>query len=336
MSISAPPRYLPARRTTPTASGRRLSFSRQLPPGAVHKASASEVFLTDARRTEEDRFTVAALWRRDGFLHHDGNSSRTDPLLLVETVRQALIHVSHRFYGIPQGHPFVLNALEFDLQGSGSTAGHEGPVPVVLDVACTRTARTPRRLGMTLEAVASVDGARIGRVRMHWEMLDSRLYAMARDRTRQQAQARPAEVLPEGLRRLDPRQVGYGHDDHVLLARDPGGPHGAFWLDMNLGHPVLFDHPCDHVPGMVLLEAFRQAVAALGAPSRPTLTRVAAVFKTFGELDAPVRITVRPGPGRAAGPRSAEVTAVQGDTTLVSAHVAYQVPQGLTRREAAA
>jgi len=359
--ISAPPRQLASRSTAPTASVRRLSFSRHMPPGAVHKASATEVFLTDAIRLDEDRFTVAARWHRDRFLHHDfqhhdsrrhdfrrhdsqrhdfrhqefrhhdGDSGQVDPLLLVETVRQALIHVTHRFYGVPQGHPFVLNTLEFDLLEGGTAIRRGGQIPVVLDITCTRQAKTPRRLGMTLDAVASVDGARIGRVRMHWEVLDARLYAVARNRTRQQAEARPAGALPRGLRRLDPREVGYAHDEHVLLTRDPEAAPGAFWLDMNPGHPVLFDHPCDHVPGMVLLEAFRQAVTATGAPLRPTLTRISAAFKTFGETDAPVSITARPTPARPTRPSTAEITAVQGETTLVSARVAYQLPQGPRR-----
>lgn len=332
--LSAPPIRLSPRPTVQAAPVRPLSFSHHMPPGAVHKASATEVFLTDALRLEEDRFAVAARWHRDRFLHHDGASGQVDPLLLVETVRQALIHVTHRFYGMPQGHPFVLNTLEFDLLEGGTAIRRGGQIPVVLDITCARAAKTPRRLGMVLDAVASVDGARIGRVRMHWEVLDARLYALARNRTRERAQARPTGALPRGLRRLDPRETGYAHDEHVLLARTPDAAPGAFWLDMVLGHAVLFDHPCDHVPGMVLLEAFRQAVSAVNAPQRPTLTRISAAFKTFGETDAPVSVTVQPASARTAGPSTAEITAVQGETTLVSARVAYHLPQHLARHDA--
>ncbi|MFR0353169.1 AfsA-related hotdog domain-containing protein [Streptomyces sediminimaris] len=401
-TISAPPRNLSSRLSVPAAPVRRLSFSHHMPPGAVHKASATEVFLTDALRLEEDRFAVAARWHRDRFLHHDGTSRQTDPLLLVETVRQALIHVTHRFYGVPQGHPFVLNTLEFDLleggsdlpeggsdlreggshlpgggshlreggshlpgggshlreggshlpgggshlreggshlpgggshlrEGGGTPIRQGGQIPVVLDITCARQAKSPRRLGMVLDAVATADGARVGRVRMHWEVLDARLYALARNRTRQQAQERPAGALPRGLRRPAPREVGYAHDEHVLLTRDAQAAHGAFWLDTDPGHPVLYDHPCDHVPGMVLLEAFRQAVTATVAPRRPTLTRVSAAFKTFGETDAPVSITVRPGSARPAGPSTVEITAAQSETALVTARVAYHLPRSPER-----
>lgn len=350
MTISAPPRHVPLRQTAPAHPARKLSFTRHLPPGAVHKAAATEVFLADALRLAEDRFQVAAVWQRERFLHHDARhdvhhglrqgrtTGSTDPLLVVETARQTLIHLSHRFYGIPQGHPFVLNTLEFDLDAEGTTIPRQGPRPVVLDVTCTRTARTPRRLGMTLDAAVSVGSARIGQVRMRWEMLDPRLYGLARNRARQQAEARQIASLPRGIRRLDPHQVGYSYDEHVLLSRTPKDAPGEFWLDPNTDHPVLFDHPSDHVPGMVLLEAFRQALTTMSAPDTPLLprlTRASAAFTTFGELDAPVRISVRPRSGGPAGPGTAEITAVQGDTTLVSAHVGYHLPQVLTRHEVA-
>ncbi|WP_042383066.1 ScbA/BarX family gamma-butyrolactone biosynthesis protein [Streptacidiphilus melanogenes] len=356
MSISAPPRQIPLRHAAPAKPARRLSFARHLPPEAVHKAAAREVLLTDALQLAEDRFAVAAVWHRDRFLHHDvrhdlhhdirgafhhqlhhgGFSGPTDPLLAVETARQTLIHLSHRFYGVPEGHPFVLNTLDFDLQDTVTSVLARGPRPVVLDVTCTRAARTPRRLGMALDAAVTVGGAHIGRVRMQWEMLDPRLYALARTRARNEA--RTTAPFPRGLRRLAPREVGYAYDEHVLLARAPEDAPGEFWLDQNTDHPVLFDHPSDHVPGMVLLEAFRQAVTTMGAPDiplRPALTHVSAAFTTFGEPDAPVRITVRPRSGGPEGPGTAEVSAVQGDTPLVSAHVGYQLPRVLTRREVA-
>lgn len=313
----------------------------------MHKASAAEVFLTDAHQVGNDRFQVAAVWHRDRFLHHDGNGGPNDPLLLVETVRQTLVHLSHHFYGVPRGHPFVLIDMDFDLQDSGPARRPGGPIPVVLDVACTRTSATPRRLGMTLEAVASVDGARLGRVRMRWEMMHPGLYELVRNRTVPPVAAHPEGALPRRLRRLDPREAGYPHDDHVVLARDPESTRGEFWLDPKPEHPVLFDHPSDHVSGMLLLEAFRQAVGVVGAPRRTTVTRLAAVFTAFGQLDAPVGITVRPGPGRAGGaggpdtaagaggPRTAEATATQGGTTLVSAQISYHLAQDLSYCEAA-
>ncbi|GHF69260.1 lactone biosynthesis protein [Kitasatospora xanthocidica] len=322
-SITASPRYLPT--TAPAARDRRLSFRHRLPAAAVHKTAPAEVLLTDAARTGDDRFRVAAVWHRHRFLHHGGAGLPVDPLLLVETVRQALIHLSHRFHGVPQGHPFVLDSLDLELTRAGSTHRPAGPQQVLLDAVHTRTLTTPHRTGLALDAVVSVDGVPLGRGGFRWEVRHPEFYALVRDRARRTA-ARPTGPSAGESWRLAPWVAGYPDDRHVLLARGPQGAPGEFLLDPAPDHPVLFDHPSDHVPGMVLLEAFRQAAHATGAPQDPA--RIRAAFTAFGEPDVPVTVTARPGP--AAG--TTEVTAVQGGTPLASALLGYEPVDDLTAR----
>ncbi|MFD8707640.1 ScbA/BarX family gamma-butyrolactone biosynthesis protein [Kitasatospora sp. NPDC059648] len=328
--ITAPPKYLPSDQAAPLSTDPGISFTHRLPAASVHKTSAAEVLLTDAVRAGDGRFTVGAAWPRDRFLHHSGEGRSPDPLLLAETVRQTLILLSHRFHGVPQGHPFVLDRLDLELTGGAAPLRPGAPAHVTLDVTCTRTVTTPRRTGLVLEAAASVDGVLIGRAGIRWEVLHPAFYQVVRYR-----EARPttagAPERPEAplgpLRRLAPGEVGYPGDEHVLLARDSSGVRGGFWLDPDPYHPVLFDHPSDHVAGMVLLEAFRQAGRAMGAPLHPA--GLSATFTAFAEPDLPVAITVTPGPdrtGRAGGPdrpRTAEVTAAQRGVVLATARLAY-------------
>ncbi|MEV7596080.1 ScbA/BarX family gamma-butyrolactone biosynthesis protein [Kitasatospora sp. NPDC089797] len=333
--ITAPPTYLPSDRATALSSGRRPSFAHRLPAGCVHKTSAAEVLLTDAVRTGDDRFTVGAAWFRDRFLHHGGDGRSPDPLLLAETVRQTLIHLSHRFHGAPQGHPFVLDRLDLELAPDAPPLRPGAPAHVTLDVTCARTVTTPRRAGLALEATASVDGVLIGRAGIRWEVLHPAFYQVVRHRAARPRTAGAPEhpAAPTGpLRRLAPGEVGYPGDEHVLLARDSSGTRGGFWLDPDPGHPVLFDHPSDHVPGMILLEAFRQAGRAMGAPLHPA--GLSATFTAFAEPDLPVAVTVTPGPevvGRSDGTarwrparrRTAVVTAAQRGVVLAAARLAY-------------
>ncbi|MFH9351120.1 ScbA/BarX family gamma-butyrolactone biosynthesis protein [Kitasatospora sp. NPDC017646] len=337
--ITAPPKYLPSDQAAPLSSGPRLSFSHRLPAGSVHKTSAAEVLLTDAVRAGDGRFTVGAVWLRDRFLHHSGDGRSPDPLLLAETVRQALILLSHRFHGVPQGHPFVLDRLDLELVEGAAPPRPCAPAHVTLDVTCARTVTTPRRTGLALEAAASVDGVLIGRAGIRWEVLHPAFYQVVRHR-----EARPnaagAPERPEApvgaLRRLAPGEVGYPGDEHVLLARDSSGARGGFWLDPDPGHPVLFDHPSDHVAGMVLLEAFRQAGRAVGTPLHPA--GISATFTAFAEPDLPVAITVTPGPdgtGRTGGTArmTAEVTAAQRGAVLATARLAYSTDRHETPRK---
>jgi hypothetical protein len=84
-------------------------------------------------------------------------------------------------------------------------------------------------------------------------------------------------------------------------------------------HPVLFDHPLDHVPGMLLMEAARQASTVfLGHPCLPVgLTNE---FARYAELDTPCVIEVCSLPRDAHGRKRLLVTGRQeGDVVFTSA-----------------
>ncbi|MYU48012.1 hypothetical protein GTV15_14040, partial [Streptomyces sp. SID7803] len=83
----------------------------------------------------------------------------------------------------------------------------------------------------------------------------------------------------------------------VVLSDVPGAGSGGNprWLltPPDLNHPILFDHKGDHVPGMVLLEAARQAACAVMAP--PLVHPPAAAsndFHQYAELDRPCWVEV--------------------------------------------
>ncbi|NEA65242.1 AfsA-related hotdog domain-containing protein [Streptomyces sp. SID12488] len=62
---------------------------------------------------------------------------------------------------------------------------------------------------------------------------------------------------------------------------------GRWQLRMDTTHPILFDHVFDHAPGMLLLEAARQAALAAARPRRTAVTGMNSVFVKYAELDAP-------------------------------------------------
>ncbi|MGW7413906.1 ScbA/BarX family gamma-butyrolactone biosynthesis protein [Streptomyces sp. NPDC054863] len=349
---AAAPRH--RRATCPAVPGlglafEALSFEAPLARTAVHKAADAEVLLTDARPLGDDRFALAALWPRDHFLRHRGAGTSSDPFLLVETVRQATIHLSHRFYDVPEGHPFVLCDLDFDLERSLPPRG-DSPLPVVLDAVCLRTTDNPRRFGMRLEVTAYADNLRIGRASLHWEAMEPSRYERVRFRNSPTGKASwgSEQVAARDVTPLPPMAVGHHSDSDVLLGWDPEGsgwapdgsrapgssrgpdgsrgPGFSWRLRMDRDHPVLFDHQSDHIPGMVLLEAFRQAALAAAprgtdpAPRLWSLATLSATFTAFGELDLPVVLRARAAArGGADDSPGVEVTAVQEGRTLASA-----------------
>ncbi|MFC8448374.1 ScbA/BarX family gamma-butyrolactone biosynthesis protein [Kitasatospora sp. NPDC057223] len=314
-----------------------LSFGRRVAREAVHKVSATEVLLTDARRLDTDRFAVAALWSRNHLLRNRADASSSDPLLLAETVRQTAILLSHRFHGIPDDFPFVMFDLELAVAPGGLPAG-PGPLPIVLDTVCVHERAAPGRFKMHLEAEIHVAGVRCGRVAVSWEAMHPRRYGALRYRRGR----RPEAVFHDRTPPLPAAAVGYRTAQDVLLAAGRPAAPQRWQLRMDRSHPVLFDHDSDHIPGMVLLEAFRQAArltttAGGGCSTSPdgwSPSLVAIRFSSFGELDLPVSIETALEP--AGAEHSVLATAVQDGRVLASARLLAMPPAHRGRPQAAA
>lgn len=70
---------------------------------------------------------------------------------------------------------------------------------------------------------------------------------------------------PEAVGTAPERVGGQDSRDVVLAAADVRSPHRR-QPRVDTAHPVCFDHPADHVPGMVLLEAAPQVAHAPTGP----------------------------------------------------------------------
>ena len=69
------------------------------------------------------------------------------------------------------------------------------------------------------------------------------------------------------LKRIDGRYVHKLHEENVLIAsvRETPGREGWYDAEMvhDMGHPFFFEHPLDHIPAMMLVEAGRQLGIAI-------------------------------------------------------------------------
>lgn len=328
---------------------RRLSFAPAVARRLVHKAADSQVLLTDAHRVGRDRFLVAASWAPDHLLYYPGPSGAGDPTLLVESMRQAAIYLSHRFYRVPtEDVHFVLSRLSADFAPGGLPYDPGTELPVVMDISCARTTAKPGRFAMQLSVSLYLHGRWYGRADFRWAVLPQAKYDVLRRRNSPEADGTagpPAERAGHAMGDvtgdvmgdsfvLRPAAVGRRHQRDVLLAADPRLPADTWRLRLDRSHPVHFDHDCDHVPGMVLLEAMQQAAHAAYVREFGPLARLAprvlssldTEFRCFGELDRPVDIVV--GEMRDAGRARAgfEVSAVQGGRSLAGARFISAAP----------
>lgn len=282
------------------------SLTTTVPKELVHRASVAEVMLTDWERLGDDHFTVAAQWPRGHsfFANVDGCH---DPLIAAETIRQAGTLLTHAEFGVPLGYHFLMWDLSVSVQPANLYVG-TAPASVDVEMTCEDVKRRGDKLaGCRFNAVIRRNGQVAVTGSANFTCTSAKVYERLRgdrgDMTQRQLPL-TAPTAPQNVGRLSPMDV-------VL---SPIGEPNRWLLRVDTRHPVLFDHPVDHVPGMVLLEAARQAsTALLGRPSLPL--DITSEFMKYVELDAPCVIEAQPLPdsGTARG-ESVLVTGYQGET----------------------
>ncbi|WUH89038.1 A-factor biosynthesis protein [Streptomyces sp. NBC_00433] len=267
----------------PLASDRTqdLSWSCTVPRELVHRTSVAEVLLTDVRADRAGGFRAAACWPRSHITFPGDGGDRHSPLLVVETLRQLGIYLPLRWFGVPPSARMLIDDLRFALHPGREPRVGLGCTEVTCDVEVTDPRRrSDGRLASLRLAVAYRAGGRLfARAGGGARFLSEARYAAVRAGRLGSLQPPP---MPGG--RPDPALLGVARAADVVVARRAAG---LAVEPADPGHPFYFDHASDHVPGMVLLEAARQAAAEVSAGSllRPVSGRMAAV--SFTEYDPP-------------------------------------------------
>ncbi|WP_455403034.1 ScbA/BarX family gamma-butyrolactone biosynthesis protein [Streptomyces bambusae] len=280
----------------------------------VHRAALADVFLTGWSAQGTDAFTIDAQWPRyHGF--YTSEHGLYDPLLLCETIRQTLPLLTHTAYGVPFGHQLGWSRFQYAVNPRAMRIER---TPAELRIHATCTDITYRRAlpvsltmqyevmrGTLLLAVASTT------FHCHAPALYQRLRA-GRGNVGQMFWNVPEPAAP-----LAKELCGRDRAQDVVLS--PADDPQQWRLRVDTSHPVLFDHPVDHVPGMVLLEAARQAAHA-GAPSGPCWPiSMDVAFHRYVEFDTPCLISAEPTAPPAAGhDQRLQVTAAQPDASTPS------------------
>lgn len=270
---------------TGKAAAADLSFESTVPRAMVHRHAVSEVFLTDSARCAEHGFLVAAhLPTSHGFFGDQARPGFADPQFFVEVSRQACVLLAHRYYGVPRGYGFVFRRSTTRVLDREALRLGAHPARVVLAVEVTDVRhRHEHTHQMDLAVRVEVDGRTAIRFTGTQLMLPRETFTQLRA-------AGIARTVPgrQDGPRLDPGRVGRRDPANVVLS--PTAVDGVFELVVDRAHPVFFDHPQDHVPGLLLVEAFQQAAfAALGDPGAG-LESLDVAFERFVELDATVEV----------------------------------------------
>ncbi|MET9734942.1 ScbA/BarX family gamma-butyrolactone biosynthesis protein [Streptomyces sp. NPDC006458] len=275
-----------------------LDYTRTVDRLLVHRDALGEVFLTDLQKIDEDHYAAAAQLPRSHAYYGDHllRPSAYDPLLVLESCRQAALAGAHRFYGVPADSKFILTQLRLRLHRPQIFLVGEAPFALAMRIRIVdRRERDGRTTGLDYEIdlVDSHDVV-IGQAAIGLRFKTPTGYLTLRLNNRHGLALPSSSTYPVSSpgHPVPPHLVGRHNPENVVLvdaAVADGSAHAL--LRIPAAHASMFDHPQDHLPGMVITEGARQLAlfAALDvegmSTSKTLVTEMDVVFSRFGELE---------------------------------------------------
>ncbi|WP_345620226.1 ScbA/BarX family gamma-butyrolactone biosynthesis protein [Streptomyces ziwulingensis] len=246
----------------------------------VHRARLRDVLPTQLTRHDDTHFTVSARRPRTHrlFVTADGQGTAS---LVLETIRQTTLLVSHAELGVPLGHHFVMWDLchRLDARLLTRTAANED---LTLDV---RVADLRRRgavpTSVHLEMVLRAGGRAVGSGSIRFHVTSPAAYARIRGHLPALGDAPVAEPV-------DPTAVHHSQACDVALS--PAEGPGRWLLRADPANELFFDRVNDHVPAMVLVEAAQQAAHLTFPAGRFDPSASEMRFSRYVEFGTPCRV----------------------------------------------
>ncbi|MEO6501950.1 MAG: ScbA/BarX family gamma-butyrolactone biosynthesis protein [Jatrophihabitantaceae bacterium] len=281
------------RTSDPVRADHALCWDQTIDRALVHRDSIAEVLLTDLVRLGDTEFLVAAQWPRSHRVYRPDHIGRHDPMLILESIRQSGLAVSHFGFGVDFDQQSLMRDVSFVLDQQTEPRALLRATNLAITVSCRDVIMRGGRLrGMTIALSFAADELRFatGAGTIRWISAASYAALRARGGTRLDwDQLRWNSILPPRL--PSPHRAVAD----VLISAEPG-PGARRRLVAPLDHPVYFDHPLDHAPGMLLIDAAWQAALEQRADSA-RLVGCTLDCPAFTELGVDTDILLRPTSG---------------------------------------
>lgn len=291
----------------------------------VGKTDLSEVLVSALAAKTNDTHVVTVHWPPT-HRFYTPHPDRYTPHILTESIRQALALISRTAFGVPATSR--MGWQTFNLSATPALLYTE-PQGASVRLTVTHSCVTRRKQG-SARLTASIEATRgdfhLGSAQVTYSAHPPAIY----DRLRG-PYADPHTATSRALPPPSPLATalsGTRQPRDVVLA---GTQTPRTWLlRVDTGHPVLFDHPHDHVPGMVLLEACSQAATATVHPLHTLPIGFDTQFLRYVELDQPCRISTTQREPAVHTHHTIDVVGTQnGQTAFTSSVTAHPLPTAL-------
>ena len=279
---------------------RPLRFDAAIAPREVFRSAPEQVLATDYDwDPEAELLRVGVRLPRAHSRWSDTADPYHDIVLIAEALSQTGIIAAAQVAGaspelffMPRQMRVVQDPLEHNRRGPDAVR-----MALTVDVASStavKRRREGRPPGGWLHADCAIEGRPSGICEVSCAWLNDDMYEMLRG---ERAGRTDVEVYrPAAEAELN---TGRRHVENAVITRlcdgETSGTHRSELL-VDTSDPTFFDLPLDHVPGLMLLEAMRQAATATACrqlriePETVHVHEANLGFSRFAEYDAPVTI----------------------------------------------
>ena len=273
-----------------------LNFEQTVPRSLVHKRSLENVLLTEVRRRADDHFVCAGrIPTAHRFFNDTGRTPQKDILFYTELGRQASLAVSHTFLGVSKDEVFIFEQSQSWMKDAAWSArlrpaGDSVVTEInIREIERRRNNAVSRVVG---DQVMFIDGTPVFHGIGAWTLQPAALFQRLRrmSKPRSSSERENPQVFRYPLRDNVVIYVPKSNEDRTQFVTS---------LIVDQTHPYFFDHACDHVPGMLLLEGCAQLAQAAVSQAAWATSRKLAVsaydvnFRQFVECDLPISITAQ-------------------------------------------
>lgn len=308
---------------TAAESPKQISFAASPPPELLHQRLPEEIFLTDLHYGD-DGISFAARLPLMHARYSDTCTPYHDVLVFAETICQAGVISVVNMLGIPTDWEFIVRSFGTSLDPLQNNERVPGSVRLTSRAADidVKFRSDGSASAASLKTENEVEGKPSGRSHANAFWMSAEKHRELRERTRKRHRHGtrvPDSPTPETLiGRKNPANSVISTlqqtDERCYEAR----------VIVDTEDPTFFGRPLDHVGGLLLCEAARQAAIAAAcrelsaSPSELVISGVDVTFVAFAELDDVTWCKVVPG----ANHRTAAVEFSQSGTTVSRAQLA--------------
>ncbi len=285
--------------------GTALSFEQTVPRRLVHKHSLENVLLTGLQSAGDGRFFCGAhMPKVHRFFNETARPPHVDIMFYSEVGRQACIAISHTFFGASRDSAFIFEHCVAHIpQTFWRTVRELTTEQIVIEVQIKE--KETRKNGDVSRIVAEHrifnEREQVFHSLYAWNIQPAALFERFRRRSTRNPEVpavRPREAP------MSPAWLGRELAENVVISTPDLVDSGNFAASLIVDpkHPFFFDHPCDHVPGILLMEGCAQmatTAASLAGARRPIEALVSGYeieFAHFVECHLPVTLEAHVAP----------------------------------------